>query len=120
MSIGFATRLLRLPLHYYFILSDIQRLRGAKTESPRQEIEIMANANTEHSRKLRAASAAEHRRRAKAAGEISQLSLQTRTEVMEDFKTLLASFGGTRPQALAALCALHAERIAAWRARHEQ
>ena len=76
----------------------------------------MANANTEHSRKLRAASAAAHRRRAKAAGEIAQLSLQTRTEVIEDFKALLASFGSTRPQALAALCALHAERIAAWRA----
>ena len=77
----------------------------------------MANANTPHSRKLRADTSTEHRRRAKAAGEVAQLSLQTRTEVMEDFKALLASFGGTRPQAIEALCELHAQRIAAWRAK---
>ena len=76
----------------------------------------MANANTEHSKKLRARTAAEHLRRKKAAGEVAQMTLLAKTEVMDDFKALLASFGGSRAEAMAALNALHADRIAEWRA----
>ncbi|UOO81173.1 hypothetical protein LVJ83_09325 [Uruburuella testudinis] len=67
----------------------------------------MANANTEHSRKLRAATAAKVQKEKLASGEYAQITLRTDTKTMADFKAILDDIGGKRPEALKKLIEIY-------------
>lgn len=69
----------------------------------------MANAMTEHSKKLRAKTAAEHTKKAIAEGRMRQILVRMETAVADEFDAILAEFGGSRPQAIKALCAFYRE-----------
>lgn len=64
----------------------------------------MANSNTEHSKKLRAKTAAAHTKKLLESGEVRRILLQMPTELADEFDAVLAEFGGSRPQAIKALC----------------
>lgn len=64
----------------------------------------MANSNTEHSRKLRAKTAAEHTKRKLADGSIKQYGIQLKREDAELFEQVCAKIGGSRPNAIRTLC----------------
>lgn len=64
----------------------------------------MANANTDHSKKLRAKTATAHTKKALEKGEIRRILLQMPTELANEFDAILAELGNSRPQAIKALC----------------
>ena len=65
----------------------------------------MANANTAHSKKLRAASAAEWNRRQLEQGLLKQFTVRAAPDVIHRFTAILDTLGGTRPQQLEKLIA---------------
>ncbi len=65
----------------------------------------MANANTEHSKKLRAATAAAAKRQKLKSGEYRQISIYAPTEEMDIIDAAVAKAGGTKRQALVKICA---------------
>lgn len=64
----------------------------------------MANSNTEHSRKLRAETAKAHVKKLLESGVVKQFTVRLPTETAEELNAVLAEIGGTKPQALKALC----------------
>lgn len=60
----------------------------------------MANAKTEHSRKLRQQTADQYQREKLASGEIAQITIRADAQTIENFKAMLAEIGGSRPEAL--------------------
>lgn len=67
----------------------------------------MANAQTEHSKKLRAKTSAEHTKKLLAEGKVKRYGFMLKTEVAEEFDAVLAELGGSRPEAIKALCAFY-------------
>lgn len=63
----------------------------------------MANANTEHSRKLRSKTATEYNRQKIEAGEIRVISLKLKTELLDEFDELCSMLGLSRPALLSFL-----------------
>lgn len=63
----------------------------------------MANAQTEHSKKLRAKTAAEWSKKQLAEGNLKRMTLQLSTEVAELFDDVAAELGLSRPQTLKAV-----------------
>lgn len=63
----------------------------------------MANAQTEHSKKLRAKTAAEWSKKQLAEGNLKRMTLQLSTEVAELFDGVAAELGLSRPQTLKAV-----------------
>ncbi len=63
------------------------------------------NANTEHSKKLRAATAAKANAAKLASGEYKQLSLRGRAEDMAPVLAAMERAGGSKVQALKRICA---------------
>ena len=59
---------------------------------------------TEHSKKLRAETAAAHTKKLLESGAVRRILLQLPTAVANEFDAVLAEFGGSRPQAIKALC----------------
>lgn len=64
----------------------------------------MANSNTEHSKKLRAKTAAEHNRKMSASGKVRPITLRLESSVADEFDAVLAELGATRPAGIKALC----------------
>lgn len=64
----------------------------------------MANSNTEHSRKLRAATAAAHTKAKLASGEYKAIGLNGKSEDIEVILQAVAKAGGSRVQALRKIC----------------
>lgn len=69
----------------------------------------MANSNTDHSKKLRQATATKARREKLKSGEISQITITMPTERMNYVKQVLESIDKSRPQALYQLCKIYDE-----------
>lgn len=67
----------------------------------------MANAQTEHSKKLRAKTAAAYTKRALEDGSIRRIMLQLQREDADEFDAIAKAEGLSRPQALKMLCALY-------------
>lgn len=63
----------------------------------------MSNSNTEHSKQLRAKTAAEWRRKQKEEGGKKQISMLADAEEAEEFKALCEQMGLSKPKALKAL-----------------
>lgn len=64
----------------------------------------MANANTEHSKKLRAATATKANREKLASGEYRQFALKGKAADMDIIDAAIAQAGGSRTQALVKIC----------------
>lgn len=64
----------------------------------------MANSNTEHSKKLRAKTAAEHLKRKLADGSLRQYGIKLPKEDADLFDRIVEELGVSRPQAIKALC----------------
>lgn len=64
----------------------------------------MANSNTVHSKKLRAATAAKYTREKMANGELRQINIRMKTEDMAIIDEAVARAGGSRVQALLKIC----------------
>ena len=64
----------------------------------------MANAITEHSRKLRAKTARLANDKAIAEGRARRILMQLPAEVADEFDSICAELGLSRPQALKVLC----------------
>lgn len=64
----------------------------------------MANSNTEHSKKLRAKTAATYTKKLLESGAARRILLQLPADLADEFDSVLAEFGGSRPQAIKALC----------------
>lgn len=64
----------------------------------------MANALTEHSKKLRAKTASEHNKRLREAGLVKVISMQLPTELATEFDAILKELGKSRTEAVKALC----------------
>lgn len=64
----------------------------------------MANSKTDHSKKLRAKTAAEFNKRMLETGKMKQISLKLNSELADEFDAVLAELGESRPQAIKALC----------------
>lgn len=64
----------------------------------------MANSNTEHSRQLRAKTAAAHTKRKLADGSLKQYGMQLKREDAELFERVSAEIGGSRPNVIKTLC----------------
>lgn len=67
----------------------------------------MANALTEHSRKLRAKTANEYNKRMLAEGKMKQFSVRMETAIADEFSLVLAEIGGTKAQAIKKLCDIY-------------
>lgn len=67
----------------------------------------MANSNTEHSKKLRAKTAAAHMKKLREQGLIKQISLSLPTELAVEFDAILAELGENRVTGIRALCAFY-------------
>nr|DAU94668.1 MAG TPA: antitoxin [Caudoviricetes sp.] len=65
---------------------------------------IMANAKTEHSKKLRAKTATARNKQLIADGKLKQISLKLDADTAAEFDAILSEFGASRPQAIKALC----------------
>lgn len=59
---------------------------------------------TEHSRKLRAKTALEHTKKSLAEGKTRQILLRMDAALADEFDAVLKEFGGSRPEAIKALC----------------
>lgn len=68
---------------------------------------FMSNSMTEHSKKLRAKTAAAANKKALEEGRVRQIVLRMNTPDADEFDAVLAEFGGSRPQAIKALCAFY-------------
>lgn len=64
----------------------------------------MANSNTEHSRKLRAKTAAEHVKRKLADGSLRQYGFKLTREDADLFDRVVNEMGLSRPQTIKTLC----------------
>ncbi|STZ77199.1 hypothetical protein [Bergeriella denitrificans] len=69
----------------------------------------MANAQTEHSKKLRAKTAAAHNKAKLASGERKTLSLNGKAEEIDTINAAIAKAGGSKVKALSAICAFYLE-----------
>ncbi|MEE3608244.1 hypothetical protein [Avibacterium paragallinarum] len=67
----------------------------------------MANAMTEHSKKLRAKTAAAHTQKALEEGKVRRILLQMPTDLANEFDEILAELGNSRPQGIKALCEIY-------------
>lgn len=67
----------------------------------------MANAQTEHSRKLRAETARRLNDKALAEGKARRILMQLSAEVADEFDAICAELGVSRPQAIKALCKMY-------------
>lgn len=67
----------------------------------------MANSYTEHSKKLRAKTAAEYNRRMLAEGKVKQFSVRMETPVADEFSAVLAEIGGSKASAIKRLCEIY-------------
>lgn len=67
----------------------------------------MANANTEHSRNLRAATADKIQREKLASGEYAQITIRSDAKTMQEFKKMLDEIGGKRPEAIKKLIEIY-------------
>lgn len=65
----------------------------------------MANANTEHSKKLRAATAAAARRKKLESGAYRQMAVCATAAEMDVIDAAVVKAGGTKRQALVKICA---------------
>lgn len=65
----------------------------------------MANANTEHSKKLRQATAQKWQREKLKSGEYKQFSVQGKAEDVDVILAAIGRAGGSRVQALKKICA---------------
>lgn len=63
----------------------------------------MANSNTEHSKKLRAKTAAEWSKKQISEGHIRQITMKMNADIADTFDALCAKMGSSRPQTLKAL-----------------
>ncbi|EMT6284351.1 hypothetical protein ACHZT2_002155 [Neisseria gonorrhoeae] len=71
----------------------------------------MANSNSGHSKKLRAATAAAATKAKLASGEYRQFSVQGRAEDVELILAVVEKAGGSRVQALAKICRRYLEGL---------
>lgn len=69
----------------------------------------MANAQTEHSKKLRAKTAAEWSKKQLAEGHIKRMTLQLPSEVADLFDEIATALQLSRPQTLKAVLAFYQE-----------
>lgn len=67
----------------------------------------MANAQTEHSKALRAKTAAEWNRKQKELGLRKNISFNLPTETADELNAILAELGGTKIEAIGKLCAFY-------------
>lgn len=67
----------------------------------------MANAQTEHSKQLRAKTAAEWKRKKRESGLAKQFTVSLETSLSEEFNAILAEIGGTKAQAIKKLCEMY-------------
>ncbi|QLB44846.1 hypothetical protein [Mannheimia pernigra] len=67
----------------------------------------MANAQTEHSRKLRAETARRLNDKALAEGKARRILMQLSAEVADEFDAICAELGVSRPQAIKTLCEMY-------------
>ncbi|WP_439236707.1 hypothetical protein [Lonepinella koalarum] len=67
----------------------------------------MANAITEHSKKLRAKTAHEWNKKMLEQGKVQRISLQLATDTAQEFDAICAELGVARPQAIKTLCELY-------------
>ncbi|MBE2898395.1 hypothetical protein HPC37_06140 [Pasteurellaceae bacterium 20609_3] len=70
----------------------------------------MANAQTEHSKKLRAKTAAAHNKALLASGKVKRILLQLDANVAAEFDAIVSELNVSRPQALKALCELYRQQ----------
>ncbi|NBI12543.1 hypothetical protein GVX81_02670 [[Haemophilus] felis] len=71
----------------------------------------MANAMTEHSKQLRAKTAAEWKRKQRELGLAKQFSVTLETAVCDELNAILAEIGGTKAQAIKRLCELYRRQV---------
>ncbi|NBI43934.1 hypothetical protein GVX76_10780 [[Haemophilus] felis] len=71
----------------------------------------MANAMTEHSRKLRAKTANEYNKRMLAEGKVKQFSVRMETAIADEFTDVLNEIGGTKAQAIKKLCEIYRQTV---------
>ena len=64
----------------------------------------MANSQTEHSKKLRAKTAAEYNKKVLESGQAKRINMQLTMEVANAFDTIAAELGVSRPECLRILC----------------
>ncbi|STO64780.1 Uncharacterised protein [Haemophilus parahaemolyticus] len=64
----------------------------------------MANAQTEHSKALRAKTANERNKRLREAGLVKAITLQLPTETAEEFNAILKELGNSRTESVKTLC----------------
>ncbi len=69
-----------------------------------KDIFTMSNSNTEHSKKLRAKTAAAHIKKNLALGLIRRMMIQAPTPVADEFDTICKELELSRPKALEYLC----------------
>lgn len=67
----------------------------------------MANSNTEHSKQLRAKTAAEWKRKQRELGLSKQFSVNLETALYNELNAILTEIGGTKAQALKTLCEIY-------------
>lgn len=67
----------------------------------------MANSYTEHSKKLRAKTAAEYNRHMLAKGKVKQFSVRMETSIADELNAVLAEIGGTKANAIKRLCEIY-------------
>ncbi|MDO5058780.1 MAG: hypothetical protein Q4D82_02420 [Neisseria sp.] len=64
----------------------------------------MANAQTEHSKKLRSQTASQWQKEQLASGAVRQITLRAKAEQMDIIDAAIAKAGGSRTQALLKIC----------------
>lgn len=67
----------------------------------------MANSNTEHSKALRAKTAAEWNKKQKELGLRKTVAFNLTTETANELNAILAELGGKKAEAIAKLCAFY-------------
>lgn len=67
----------------------------------------MANATTEHSRKLKVKHAQAWNKKMQEEGKVQRIGLQMATEIAQEFDAICAELGLSRPQTIKALCELY-------------
>ena len=64
----------------------------------------MTNANTEHSKKLRIATAAAQNKKMRESGKVKQIGLALSAELAAEFDAILSELGANRAEGIKALC----------------
>ncbi|AEC18488.1 hypothetical protein P375_08160 [Gallibacterium genomosp. 2] len=67
----------------------------------------MANSNTEHSKKLRAKTAAAYNKKALEEGKVKAISLRLDADLATEFDAVLSELASTRPQGIKKLCEIY-------------